>query len=138
MKMSEAGLKVLMLREGFRNKAYKDTKGIWTIGVGHTGPEVKEGLVWTNKQVTDQLRIDVSLCEQVLDKTVVVLLGQNQVDALCSFIFNVGVNAFRRSTMLRFINKGMMKEAAIEFDRWHIPPEITSRRNSEKAQFQGT
>lgn len=138
MKMSEAGLKILMLREGFRNKAYKDTKGIWTIGVGHTGPEVKEGLVWTDKQVMDQLRIDIRLCEKTLDATVVVLLGQNQVDALCSFIFNVGVNAFRRSTMLRFINKGLMKEAAAEFDRWHIPPEITSRRNSEKAQFQGT
>ena len=138
MKMSEAGLKILMLREGFRNKAYKDTKGIWTIGVGHVSPIVVEGLRWTDKQVMDQLRKDVSLCEKTLDSTVVVLLGQNQIDALCSFMFNVGVNAFRRSTMLRFINKGMMKEAAAEFDRWHIPPEITSRRNSEKAQFQGT
>jgi lysozyme len=138
MKMSDKGLKLLTLREGSRKKAYQDTKGIWTIGVGHTGPEVVKGLVWSDQQILDQLRKDVAITEKCLDDNVVVLLGQDQVDALCSFIFNVGVNAFRRSTMLKFINKGMMKEAANEFDRWHIPPEITSRRNSEKSQFQGT
>lgn len=138
MNMSDAGLKLLMLREGSRSRAYKDTKGILTIGVGHTGPEVKEGLVWSDKQIMEQLHKDVAITEKCLDDTVTVLLGQEQVDALCSFIFNVGVNAFRRSTMLRYINQGMMKEAAAEFDRWHIPPEITSRRNSEKSQFQGT
>jgi lysozyme len=138
MNMSDAGLKLLMLREGSRNKAYKDTKGIWTIGVGHTGPEVVQGLVWTDAQVLEALRKDIAITEKALNDTVVVLLGQQQVDALCSFIFNVGVNAFRRSTMLRFINQGKMREAAAEFDKWHIPPEITSRRNSEKSQFQGT
>ena len=138
MNMSDKGLKLLMLREGFRLRSYKDTKGIWTIGVGHTGPEVVEGLVWTDAQVLDALRKDIVITEKCLNDTVVVLLGQDQIDALCSFVFNVGVGAFRRSTMLRFINKGMMKEAAGEFDRWHIPPEITSRRNSEKSQFQGT
>jgi len=138
MKMSDKGLKLLTLREGSRKKAYQDTKGVWTIGVGHTGPEVVKGLVWSDQQIIDALRKDIVITEKCLDDNVVVLLGQDQVDALCSFIFNVGVGAFRRSTMLRFINKGMMKEAAGEFDRWHIPPEITSRRNSEKAQFQGT
>lgn len=138
MNMSDAGLKLLMLREGSRHNAYKDTKGILTIGVGHTGPEVVEGLVWSDDQIMEQLRKDVAITEKCLNDTVTVLLGQEQVDALCSFIFNVGVNAFRRSTMLRFINQGKMKEAAAEFDKWHIPPEITSRRNSEKSQFQGT
>lgn len=138
MNMSDAGLKLLMLREGKRNTAYKDTKGIWTIGVGHTGPEVLPNLVWSDAQVLDALRKDIAITEKCLDNNVVTVLGQQQVDALCSFIFNVGINAFRRSTMLRLINKGMLREAALEFDKWHIPPEITSRRNSEKAQFQGT
>lgn len=31
MKLSDNGAKVLILREGLRTKAYKDTKGIWTI-----------------------------------------------------------------------------------------------------------
>ena len=138
MNMSDQGLKLLMLREGSRHNAYKDTKGIWTIGVGHTGPEVVEGLVWTDQQIMDQLRKDVAITEKCLDDNVKVLLGQNQVDALCSFIFNVGVGAFTRSTLLKDLNQGNFIKAAADFDMWHIPPEITSRRNSEKAQFSQT
>lgn len=135
MKMSNQGLTVLMLREGKRNKAYKDTKGIWTIGVGHTGPEVVEGLQWSDQQIIDQLAIDVGKCEEAINMNVRIGLTQNQFDALCSFIFNVGVHAFETSTMLRKLNMADVAGATAEFDRWHTPPEITSRRNSEKAQF---
>jgi len=135
MNISENGIKILMLREGSRNKAYKDTKGIWTIGVGHTGPEVKAGLVWTDKQVMDAFKQDIRTSELAINVSVLVALTQNQYDALVSFVFNVGVNAFKRSTMLRFINLKQFTKAQQEFDRWHIPPEITSRRNSERDQF---
>jgi len=135
MNISENGIKILMLREGSRNKAYKDTKGILTIGVGHTGPEVKAGLVWTDKQVMDAFKQDIRTSELAINVSVLVSLTQNQYDALVSFVFNVGVNAFKRSTMLRFINLKQFTKAQQEFDRWHIPPEITSRRNSERDQF---
>lgn len=135
MKMSDAGLKLLMDREGVRLTAYKDTKGIWTIGVGHTGPEVHEGLVWTTDQVMDALRKDVEIAEKALDDNVRVGLTQNQIDALCSFIFNVGSGAFAKSTMLKLINKLDFAGATAQFDRWVIPPEITGRRMSEKKQF---
>ena len=135
MNMSDKGLTLLSLREGRRKKAYKDTKGIWTIGVGHTGPEVKAGLVWTVAQVKDALRADVATAEKAINDGVKVVLTQNQFDALCSFIFNVGVGAFTRSTLLKVLNKGNYTEAANQFDRWHIPVEITSRRNSERDQF---
>jgi len=55
---------------------------------------------------------------------------------LVSFVFNVGVNAFAKSTMLNVLNLGNYDEAARQFDRWVIPPEITKRRMSEKKQFQ--
>lgn|SRR3990167_270480 len=135
MKMSEKGLQRLIVREGKRNKAYKDTKGIWTIGVGHTGPEVHEFLAWTEGQIQAALRNDLDEVEQTIDRFVLVPLTQNQHDALVSFIFNVGVNAFRRSTMLRHINLRMFDKAAAEFDRWHKPPEIIKRRDSERDQF---
>ena len=136
MNISDKGLAVLKLREGSRNKAYKDVKGIWTIGVGHTGPEVQEGLVWTDQQILDVLKQDVKVAEQGVRDNVRVALSQNQFDALVSFIFNVGVKAFRRSTMLKYINIGEFGLAAQQFDRWVIPVEVTSRRMSEKAQFQ--
>lgn len=124
-----------MLREGKRNKAYLDTKGIPTIGVGHTGPEVGIGQVITDDQVMELLRGDIQEVEDCLNTLVKVPLTQNQYDALGSFIFNVGVGAFKNSTMLRVLNQGNYKEVINQFDRWHIPPEIMSRRNSEKAQF---
>ena len=134
MRMSEMGLKLLMLREGKRNNAYLDTKGIPTIGVGHTSC-VKIGDCWTDDQILDQLKIDVGICEKVVNDSVKVPLNQNQFDALGSFIFNVGVAAFKKSTLLKVLNLGNYDEAARQFDRWHIPPEITSRRDSEKNQF---
>ena len=135
MNMSDAGLKLLMLREGKRNTAYKDTKGIWTIGVGHTGPEVVEGLVWSDQQVMDQLAIDIGKAENCINFLVKVPLTTNQFDALASFIFNVGCHAFETSTMLRDLNAGNYIKAAADFDMWHIPPSITGRRNSERDQF---
>lgn len=135
MKMSSAGLKALMDREGVRLMAYKDTKGIWTIGVGHTGPEVKQGLSWTTEQVMDALQTDVSYAESAVNSGVKVKLTQNQFDALVSFTFNVGAGAFLKSTMLKFINKNDFEGAAQQFNRWVIPPEVTGRRMSEKKQF---
>lgn len=134
MKLSSKGLASLILREGKRNKAYKDTIGIWTIGVGHTGPEVKEGLQWTDQQIEYALLKDVLWAEEAVND-VNSLLTQNQFDALVSFVFNVGATAFAKSTMKKMLDKGLFSEAAKQFDRWVIPPEITSRRMSEKAQF---
>ena len=135
MKMSDKGLVALQQREGTRLVAYQDVKGIWTIGVGHTGPEVKQGLVWTMVQGLDALRLDVGKAEDCINSVVGVELTQNQFDALASFIFNVGVGAFKASTMLKKINAKDFTGAIKEFDKWHIPPSITGRRNSERVQF---
>jgi lysozyme len=112
-----------------------DTKGIPTIGVGHTGPEVYIGLAWTDEQIEDALRDDVQEAEDCVNKYVTVPLTQNQFDALVSFVFNVGVMAFRKSTLLRILNTGDYVEAATCFDMWHKPKEIIGRRDSEREQF---
>ena len=135
MKTSENGLNKLKKREGVRNRAYLDTKGIPTIGVGHTGPEVYMGLVWTDQQVTDAFADDIQWAEDAVNKYVKVALTQNQFDALVSFVFNIGETAFRRSTLLRVLNTGDYVEAANCFDMWHKPKEIIGRRDSERDQF---
>jgi lysozyme len=135
MRTSDGGLEKLKAREGWRNRAYLDMKNIPTIGVGHTGPEVYIGLVWTPQQIQDALKDDVVECETTINRYVKVALQQNQFDALVSFIFNVGVTAFIRSTLLRILNTGDYKGAAKAFDMWHIPKEIIGRRDSEKEQF---
>src|SRR5258706_10508492 len=116
MKTSDEGLKALEDREGKRRKAYLDTKGIPTVGVGHTGPEVYIGLAWTDQQIEDALRDDVKEAEDCINESVKVPLTQNQFDALVSFVFNIGVTAFKRSTLLRVLNTGDYKDAAACFD----------------------
>jgi lysozyme len=138
MKTSDQGLRLIMEREGKRNSAYLDSVGVPTIGVGHTGPEVHMGLTWTDEQVMEALRKDIARFEQAVNSGVRVGLTQNQFDALVSFAFNVGGGAFTGSTMLKRINAGDFEDAAHQFDRWHIPAEITSRRNGEREQFKGT
>jgi lysozyme len=138
MKTSDAGLHLIMEREGNKTHAYLDSVGVWTIGVGHTGPEVHSGLVWTEQQVMDALRKDIERFEKAVNDAVTVELDQYQFDALVSFSFNVGETAFKNSTLVRKLNAGLFDEVPAQFDRWHIPPEITSRRNAEREQFKGT
>lgn len=138
MEMSPQGLDLLTQRESKRNEAYQDSKGIWTIGVGHTGPEVHEGLVWTDAQVEEALAKDLAWVESAITNTVRVPIPQYSHDACGSFIFNIGSGAWQSSTVLHRINAGDMDGAASAFDMWHIPPEIISRRNGEREQFKGT
>jgi len=138
MKTSEQGLKLLHGREGKRNKAYLDSVGVWTIGYGHTGPDVHAGLVWTDEQVEAAFAKDLERFERAVNEAVKVPIPQHAFDALVSFAYNVGVGAFKSSTLVRVLNAGDMAGAARQLDRWHIPAEITSRRNGEREQFKGT
>lgn len=136
MKLSLMGARLLAEREGVRTKAYQDTKGIWTIGIGHTGPEVRKGLIVSIEKVYSWFESDVKWAEDCVNNNVTITLTQNQFDALVSFVFNIGATAFVKSTILRKLNKNDIAGAVLEFDRWVIPKEITGRRMSEKKQFQ--
>ena len=137
MEISQQGLDLLIAREGTRNDAYLDSVGVPTIGVGHTGPEVHLGLHWNDDQIEAALRADLDRFEDAINDSVTVGLEPYQFDALVSFAFNVGVGACKTSTLLRKVNRGQFELAALQFDRWHIPPEITRRRNGEREQFAG-
>lgn len=134
MKLSQAGAQALEQREGIRLEAYPDTRGIWTIGVGHTGPEVHRGLVWTQEQVDDAFWKDVAWAEDEVNRCVVVPLTQNQFDALVSFTFNIGKTGFDHSSALRDFNSGVVK-AANDLLKWEIPAVLKTRRESEREQF---
>jgi lysozyme len=120
----------------------------WTIGVGHTGPEVKYGLVWTQDQADAQLLADVAGAVAAVNRLVNVKAAQNgftqnEFDALVDFVFNVGVGNFAGSTMLKLLNSGNDAAAAAEFEKWdmaggqHVAG-LLRRRLAEKAEFLGT
>ena len=138
MNISPQGLDLLSQREGgFVLHPYRDTRGIWTDGLGNTHGVVPNGPPITMEKARADFARNSKWVAGAL-ASVRVPLEQHQYDALFSFAFNVGGSAFLSSTLLKLINAGDMQGAAAQFDRWHIPPEITSRRNGEREQFKGT
>lgn len=140
MKMSEKGLAFLRQMEGVRYEAYKDSVGIPTIGVGHTGPDVFMGQKIDDAEVNRLLAGDVRKAEQAVSNYVTVPMTQDQFDALVSFTFNVGVGAFWKSTLLKKINAGQPVDG--EFMRWtraggNVLPGLVKRRALEVKLFNG-
>lgn len=129
--------------EGCHLKAYKDAVGIWTIGWGTTGPGIQEGLAIS--QHTADVMLKAHVQDIALDLTDLLrpkVLKQHQFDALVSFIYNVGLGAFKKSTMLSLIKADKMAEAALEFDKWTKAggkelPGLVKRRKAEKTLFIG-
>lgn len=108
--------------EGCKLTAYQDQKGVWTVGWGSTGPDIKEGTVWTQDQadkdlVTRLQKIELQL-SLVLTRDV---MSQHQLTACTSFIYNLGFSAFKSSTLLKEINSEDDISAAKQFISWdHI------------------
>jgi lysozyme len=132
--------------EGRRRQAYPDpaTGGApWTIGIGHTGPDVREGLTWDDAQIDATLEADLAR----FAKGVAALIGsvptaQHEFDALVSFAFNLGLGNLGKSSLLSSHKAGDKAGAAIEFARWNRAggkpmPGLTRRRAAEAALYRG-
>ena len=117
MKTSDKGIDLIKKYEGFRAKAYKCPADKWTIGYGHT-LNVKSTDVITLDEAESFLRQDVEFAEKEVNRHNL-NINQNQFDALVSFVFNLGVGNFARSTLLRKI-KSNANDPTIrkEFERW--------------------
>ena len=140
MKINETGLALIKSFEGLRLKAYKCPAGVWTVGYGHTGKDVKPGMIITEEQAEELLRQDLERFENgVLDLLTIPELTSNQFSALVSFSFNVGLGNFKNSTLLKMINKGNKDELEAihsQFKRWvwagsQILPGLQRRREAE-------
>lgn len=126
--------------EGLRLTAYKDGGGVWTIGYGHTGSDVREGLTIPLSEAERLLTRDLRVAEGHVNDAVKVKLTQNQFDALVSFVYNVGGGAFRSSTLLKLLNAGDYEGAANQFPRWNkdngkVVNGLTNRRHEERELF---
>ena len=118
MKTSENGIGLIKRFEGLELEAYQDIAGIWTIGYGHTGPDVEPGMAITEREAEALLRADLKSREQAVSEAAIVPLTQNRFDALVSLVYNIGAEAFAGSTLLRRINVGEGDDAIAEAWRW--------------------
>jgi lysozyme len=144
VKISENGIQLLKRFEGLELEAYQDIAGVWTIGYGHTGPDVQPGMKISERDAEELLRRDLKPREQVVDGGTKVSLNQNEFDALVSFVYNVGAAAYRGSTALKRLNKGDRIGAADALTWWNkatvggVLREVlglTRRRAAERALF---
>lgn len=139
MKMSDAGRRVLTEREGVRLTAYKDSVGVWTIGVGHTAaagpPKPVQGMTITHKEADEIFARDLKQVEQAVEKALKRRPLPNHFDAYVSFAFNVGASGMARSTSVKLYNEGDLDGAARALMNWLKPPELTSRRRAEAIQL---
>lgn len=138
--------KIIAKFEGLRLRAYQDTGNIWTIGYGttinpETGLPIKKGDVITKEKALAWLRINTAALETQIKKLVKVPINANQLTALTSLAYNIGMGAFSRSTLLRLLNNGTEKNlVAAQFIRWNKVkgkevPGLTNRRKLEAELF---
>lgn len=142
MNISQNGINLIKSFEGLRLTAYKalNTEKYYTIGYGHYGADVRANETITEAQAENLLKKDLQKFVNAVNASVKVKLNQNQFDALVSFTYNCGINAFNSSDMLKYINKGDFKSAANEFDKWihsggKVIAGLVKRRAKEKELF---
>lgn len=143
MKLNQAGIDLIKHFEGCKLAAYPDPGSggdPWTIGYGATGPDIKKGLIWTQKQAEDRLVSDLEATANKVTKLLKATIPDNAFSALVSFAYNVGVHNLANSSLLHLINAGNRGWAAHEFDKWchaagKTMPGLVARRAAERELF---
>lgn len=142
MNYSDSGVLFTEHAEGCRLTAYQDQKGVWTIGTGHTGTDVYEGLVIDQAQADLFLRSDIQVAVEAVNRCVSAELTQGEFDACVDLAFNIGAHAFEGSTVCRCLNAGDFEGAAAAFLLWdkcagQYNQGLFNRRTAEVQEFKG-
>jgi len=136
------GLQLIEHYEGCYLQAYQCPAGVWTVGIGTTrypfGEQVKEGdTLESRQQAVALMQGDLKRFELAVAKLVDVPLDQHEFDALVSLVYNIGVGAYKDSTLLKKINAGAgVDEIVLEWMRWNkaggkVSQGLINRRKSE-------
>jgi lysozyme len=144
MKMTDEGLELIKVFEGFRSRAYRDPVGVWTIGFGHTSmagmPEVRPGMVVSEEEAAVILRRDVEMFARGVRERLMRKVSDAQFSALVSFAYNVGLGALAKSSVLRAVNAGDFEAVPRRLALWtkaggRTLPGLVRRRAAEAALF---
>lgn len=141
MQTSERGKAELAGHEGIVLKPYKDSVGVWTVGIGHTAhagePDPYEMFQNGEELSLDDARLlfdnDLKKYEARVRKAFTRKLTQTQFDAAVSFDYNTGgiLNAW----WVRSWEKGWNDRAIDQILNWSKPKSILDRRKREQKLF---
>lgn len=104
--------------EGRSYKPYRDVVGVLTVCDGHTGGDIIEGHRYSDTECDALTKTDLLKVKKQVDPLIKVPLTDPQRAAIYSFVYNVGVGAFSKSTFLVKINAGQRQQACSELDKW--------------------
>lgn len=145
MKVSHACIDLVKEMEGCKLTAYLDTLAappVWTVGFGHTGPDVYEGRTMTQQEAEDTLldRLNNEYAPGVERALAGAPVTQAQFDAFVSFAYNVGIGGFTRSSVLSHHRAGHYEAAANAFRLWNkaggkVVKGLTRRREAERKLY---
>ena len=135
---SAAGIDLIKSFEGLELQSYRCASNILSVGYGHTGPDVREGMTITEERAEVLLKEDLKYFEAAVHELITVPLQQQEFDAIVSFTYNTGKGALSDSTFRRRINAGDDKATCFheEFPKWvngaNGPlPGLVRRRDAE-------
>jgi lysozyme len=143
MTTSENGRNFIKSMEGCSLVGYLDQGGVPTCCVGHTGPGIAAGTVYTSAQCDAFLEADLATAESAVNRYVKPELSQNQFDSLVSLTFNIGARNFQESTVLKRLNLTIPPDfegAGDAFMMWvtvdgETNQGLVNRRTAERALF---
>ncbi len=140
--VNDATIELIKRNEGCVLHSYQDSVGVWTIGYGHTGDHVTEGLHITQSQAEQILRQDLERFEDGVDAVLAddADTSDNEFGAMVSLAYNIGLGAFARSSVLRYHNAGQKDAAAQAFLMWDHAggvalPGLRRRRKEERGLY---
>ena len=112
--------KLIKDSEGCKLSAYQCPAGVWTIGYGCTGTDIKKGLVWTQEQADAELNI---LAHDVLRQACkaspnLILASPSKNAAIGDFIFNLGIGNYSKSTLKKYVDQNNWLAASGEIKKW--------------------
>lgn len=144
MHVTDEGLALIRRFEGLRTAAYRCPAGVWTIGFGHTSeagpPAVRPGMVVSEDDALRILAEDVQRFADGVAPLLTRAVSAPQFSALVSFAFNVGLAAFRSSSVLKAVNAGRLDEVPARLKLWvkaggRVLPGLERRRAAEAELF---
>lgn len=141
--VTRAAVDLIKRFEGYRQKAAQLPDGRWTVGYGHT-LTARAGASVSEKDAEALLLYDLISVAHSVNEHTYAPLNQNQFDALVCFAFNIGLDNFLRSGVLRRINEGSLLQAACAMEMWRkadfegeriVIDALVRRRAAEKTLF---
>ena len=151
MKISDNGLRLIQEFESFEPKPYLDSAKVWTIGYGSTYYPNGTRVTGRDKPITREYAETIQrhviatdfepVINELLEKEIASgFITQNMYDAIISLTYNIGVNGFRKSSVLRLLKQGDKHNAGNAFLLWNkaggkVLKGLVNRRKKERELF---